>query len=374
MSKGNIQSPGAYIRQELERRELSQRELAEIMGRPFQMLNELIQGKRTITTDTAIALGAALGTGPEIWLQRDAEYQLSISDVDAAPVKRRARLFELAPIKEMERRQWIKATSSIDEMEGELMRFFNVASLDTIPAIGAVAKKTDHDEPLTPSQRAWCFRVKQIAKSILVGEFQPDDLERHMPKLRKIAAYPQEAHKVVTFLASIGIRLVVVEPLAGAKVDGIALWLDDASPVIGLSIRYDRIDSFWHTLCHEMSHIAHRDESPLDSDLTDKMAGGLRVKSPIERRADDEAAAMLIPPAELESFIRRVGPLYSKDRIGRFANRIKMHPGIIVGQLQHRGEIGFHANREMLAKIRHVITPAAVTDGWGVTIDPRTFS
>jgi HTH-type transcriptional regulator/antitoxin HigA len=50
---------------------------------------------------------------------------------------------------------------------------------------------------------------------------------------------------------------------------------------------------------------------------------------------------------------------------------MKIHPGIIVGQLQKRGEIGWGANREMLAKIRQYIIPAAVTDGFGYSIDPR---
>jgi HTH-type transcriptional regulator/antitoxin HigA len=92
----------------------------------------------------------------------------------------------------------------------------------------------------------------------------------------------------------------------------------------------------------------------------------------MERRANDDAADALIPRAEMESFIRRVGPLYSKDKIIKFAHRIKMHPGVIVGQLQRRSEIGYSANREMLAKIRGFVVSACVTDGWGHTIDQRS--
>jgi len=94
------------------------------------------------------------------------------------------------------------------------------------------------------------------------------------------------------------------------------------------------------------------------------------MKEDAERRADEEAAATLVPPQELRSFMRRVGPLYAKDRIIQFAHRIKMHPGVIVGQLQHRGEIGYAANREMLAKVREIVTQTALTDGYGRTIAP----
>src|SRR5262249_59975483 len=99
----------------------------------------------------------------------------------------------------------------------------------------------------------------------------------------------------------------------------------------------------------------------------------LVVRSPIEQRANAEAANTLIPTSEMDSFIKRVGPLYSKERINQLANRLKIHPGIIVGQLQHRHEIGPAANREMLVKIRHFVTPVAVTDGWGNTIDLRAL-
>jgi HTH-type transcriptional regulator/antitoxin HigA len=58
-------------------------------------------------------------------------------------------------------------------------------------------------------------------------------------------------------------------------------------------------------------------------------------------------------------------PLYSKHRIQDFAARVKVHPGIVVGQLQHRGEISFAHSREMLTKVRHIITASTLTDGWG---------
>ncbi len=94
---------------------------------------------------------------------------------------------------------------------------------------------------------------------------------------------------------------------------------------------------------------------------------------PVEQRANADASAMLFPSDTLKSFIQRVGPIYSKQRINQFANRVKIHPGIIVGQLQKRKEIAYSANREMLAKVRDFVIGTAVTDGWNTTIDPRTF-
>jgi HTH-type transcriptional regulator/antitoxin HigA len=366
-------SPGEYIRAELDSRGWTQAELARIVDRPIQAINEIVQGKKSITPETAAALGAAFGTGPEVWLKREAEYRLSQSDVDTSDITRRARLYELAPIKELEKRQWIRPTKTTDELEVELKQFFGVDSLDVAPAIGAATRRSDGQDELSPSQRAWCFRVRQLAQSLLVGQYDEANLPACEKELRKLAAYPAETHKLCKVLGKYGIRLVIVEPLSGCKVDGVALWLDRDSPVIGLSLRYDRFDAFWFTLCHELMHIRYRDECPVDSDVSGNMMLPTDMKPAMERRADDEAAHLLIPREELGSFIRRVGPLYSKERIVQFAHRIKIHPGIIVGQLQHRGEVGYHANREMLSKVRQLVAPAAITDGWGHSIDPRNI-
>lgn len=365
-------SPGSYIQEELKRRGWTQTEFALIIDRPIQVVNEIIKGKRAVTIDTAAALGASIGPDAATWMNREAEYRLAQATFDTAPVEKRVRLYDMAPVREMEKRQWISATKDSASLEAELMRFFGVQSMDTEPQIAAAMRRAGSgNDPLTPSQRAWCFRVRQIGSSVLAAEYKEECLGACFKSLRRIAAFPQEAHKVPTTLAKYGIRFVIVEPLPGSKVDGVALWQDD-QPIIGLSARFDRIDNFWFTLFHELSHVKHRDEPHLDvyDHSTEDL---LEVKSPIEQRADDEAAASLVPRDELESFILRVGPLYSKDRIVRFANRIQMHPGVIVGQLQKRGEIGWSANREMLAKIRKFVVPAAITDGWGMSIDPRSL-
>jgi HTH-type transcriptional regulator/antitoxin HigA len=371
--------PGDVIREYLAARGWTQDDLAKIIQRPRSALNEAISGKRPISTELAISLAAAFGNTPEFWLELEMRYRLArvLPAERVDDVHRRSRVYAMAPVREMERRGWIAPTTALEGTEAELSRFFGVPSLVDEPQIGAATRRADGGQPLTASQRAWCFRVRQLGKAQLAGAFDERNLDRCEAELRKIAAYPQEVHKVPGVLSKYGIRFVIVEPLQSTKVDGVALWLDRDSPVIGLSLRYDRVDSFWFTLCHELSHVRHRDEAPLDEEIggdsSDSISDLMVVKNEMERRANEEAANTLIPRDEMESFVKRVGPLYSKDRIVRFAHRIKIHPGVIVGQLQRRREIGYAANREMLAKVRHVIAPAALTDGWGHVIDRRSL-
>ncbi|MGN6369102.1 MAG: HigA family addiction module antitoxin [Phycisphaerae bacterium] len=370
----NFPSPGEVLRQMLETKGWTQDDLAVITGRSRSQINDVVCGRAAITSEMAVALASAFGNEAAFWINLDTAARLARVIEDRSGIARRAEVFDIAPVKEMQRRGWISTSKDTDELRNELEHFFDVKSLDELKSHPYSMRKTDSMEDLSPPQRAWCYRVRQLAKLQMVAEYDAARLPACEQHLRRLAANPEDTCKVPKVLAQYGIRFIIVEPLQSSKVDGVAFWLDEKSPVIGMSVRFDRVDSFWFTLCHELSHIRHRDESPLDSDLTDNADAMMVVRSEMERRADAESAATLVSPEEMNSFIMRVGPLYSKDRVVRFASRIRIHPGVIVGQLQHRREIGYSALREYLTKVRHFVLPAAIVDGWGRAIDARRCS
>jgi len=161
---------------------------------------------------------------------------------------------------------------------------------------------------------------------------------------------------------------VIIEALPGTRIDGACFWLDKSTPVIALSLRFDRIDSFWFTLLHESDHVKNRhglEEPVLDVDLVGDEALPSSGKPEIERKADEFASEFLIKKAELDKYIARVHPLYSTNKILVYAQRMNVHPGIVVGRLQYRGKVPYSHFRDQLVKIRHIIIPCALTDGWG---------
>ncbi len=81
--------PGDFIREELEARGWSQRNLAEILGRPLQSINQIINGKKAITAQTAKELGLAFGTDPEVWMNLETQWKLHCTpDPDCSIPKR----------------------------------------------------------------------------------------------------------------------------------------------------------------------------------------------------------------------------------------------------------------------------------------------
>jgi HTH-type transcriptional regulator/antitoxin HigA len=360
-----VPPPGDFIRSALEERGWNQADLANILRRPLPTINEIIQGKRAIMPEMAVGLGVAFQTGPKIWMQRETEYRLSLVAQDAPAIQRRARLFQVAPIKEMQRRGWIKVTDETEELEEALCSFFGVMTLDEEPQLQAIARQTFRADEFTAAQRAWALQAARLAKVLNARPFEQEAFVAALARIRALADVPEKIRHIPRLLAEAGVRFVIVEPLPRSRIDGAAFWLSETEPVIVMSLRYDRIDWFWHTLAHELVHIKNRDKRSIDSNLV----GESRSKSfdEMEQTADAEGANWLIPQDAIRSFIARVRPFFAKERVNQFASRMRVHPGIVSGQLQHLHEIGWKANREMLVKVRHLITTAAMTDGWGKT-------
>jgi len=361
-----ISPPGAYIKMELEARGWTQADLAQILGRAAPTVSDIINGKRGITPETAAGLAAAFGTTAQVWMNLQTSHDLWHADRGRSDedVSRRARLYGLVPVGQMIKRGWIDGSDSAEVLEQRVLEFLGIESLDEkpIPLRYAARGFAEHPgEAPSAALQVWLFRAKRLAPAVSVLPFRKGSLGGVLEQLKALRQSPEELRHVPRVLAEGGIRLMVIEPLPQMKMDGGCFWLDDKSPVVVLSLRYDRIDWFWHTLIHELGHIGKGDRDQCD-DLFGESVGE-RPES--EQAINDCAADYLVAKSDLDGFIARTRPLYSKQKIRRFAARMGVHPGIVVGQLQHKKEIGWNHSREMLARVRHIVTESTLTDGWG---------
>lgn len=73
--------PGETLRDILEEKGMTQSQLAKQMGRPRKTINEIIQGKASITPQTAIQLERVLGASAEFWINREGQYRLNLERI-----------------------------------------------------------------------------------------------------------------------------------------------------------------------------------------------------------------------------------------------------------------------------------------------------
>lgn len=142
--------PGEFIRDELEERGWTQNDLAEIMGRPIQAISEIVSGKKAITPETAQGLAGAFGTTPELWLNLENAYRLSLTKTDSAQVARKARLYSLAPVHDLVERGWIQGSSNVSILETEIIQFFGLQTIDDEPSRRFAARKSTAYDSMTP--------------------------------------------------------------------------------------------------------------------------------------------------------------------------------------------------------------------------------
>lgn len=365
-----VPHPGTFVRDELEARGWTQGDLAYVIDSSVPYVNRLLTGKIGITAKMAKALGKAFGVDPAYFTNLQTAYDLwNERDPDPA-VERRATIQSRVPVREMIKRGWC-VDAAAELVAAQIARFFEAPSVEHISAEGAAyaALRSSYDEPLTGPQRAWLFRVRQIAREMVLPPYSEVALRDALPALRRLMSTPEDAQQVPRILSECGVRYVVVEGLGDSeKVDGVCTWLDAERPVIGMSLRRDRIDNYWFVLRHEIEHVLRRDgieTTRVDVGL-DEVDPNAKIPEQ-ERLANETAADFCVPRAELHSFIARVQPYFSERRLVGFAAVQKIHPGIAAGQLR------YHTGRHTLfhkydAKIRQIVTSTATTDGWGQVV------
>lgn len=369
----DFKTPGQLVKHFLEERGWSQQSLAIVLDIDQTGLNKLITGKRPITAELALLLSEVFDVEAERFLDLQKTYELAQARIVSRPDPKRATratLFGDLPIAEMIKRGWLSTfdVRDTESVERELIRFFGVKKLAEIEVLPHAAKRTHVSVEATPAQLAWIYRVKQLASQMIVGEYTPFAARSAIKQLGSMLDDPSKLASVPKILTDCGIRFVIVESLASAKIDGVCFWLDSQSPVIGMSLRLDRIDNFWFVLRHECEHLVRghgKHMTMLDAELEGERAGiGPNVTNE-ERVANEAAANFCIPSQDLQAFIKRKSPFISERDLLGFANTYNVHPGIAVGQLQHKTS-RYDLFRNHLIKIRSIVTQKAKVDGWGL--------
>ncbi len=352
--------PGVFIREELEARGWSQRDLAFILGQTEQQLSPLLSGKRAISPDMAKTLGSAFDVDPQFFANLQSHYDISRAKEPDPSVRTRAALQAEFPIRDMVRRGWIEDTEGT-LLEMQVNEFFESAN-DNISQLAFAAKRT-HGDGTPPMQLAWVFRVRQLARSMDLPSYSEASLTSRLPELRHLMIHAEAVTEAIELLSECGVRVVIVEALPGAKIDGVCTWLDEKTPVIGLSTLHDRLDNFWFVLRHEIEHVLNGDGKGRIG-MIDNLSEAQSDEEECEVKANCEAANFCIPKDKMDSFFTRKNPYFSEKDVIGFASRVGVHPAIVVGQLQRRmGRYDYL--RKYQVPIRKYLIRNFISDGWG---------
>lgn len=209
-----VPHPGEFIREELETRGWSQRDLAFVLDIQESALNSMLSGRRGISPEMAKSLGDAFDVNPEFFMNLQHAYDLAKAPRPDPGVATRAKFQQFYPVRDMINRGWLARVDAA-MLEIQIMRFFGVDDSSKIPHMAHRAKKTRSTTP--PPQLAWLFRARRIAETMVCPKYSEDKLRAALPKLKGLMTSPEDARHVPRIMEECGVRFLVVEALPGGE-------------------------------------------------------------------------------------------------------------------------------------------------------------
>lgn len=308
---------------------LKQADLVPYFGTRSRV-SEVLARKRPLTVNMIRALSSGLGISTEtlVGVEVAERVQKDVSEVD----------WGRFPVKEMIARGWIQkikntATKSAEDLVKDFiasvgLQFGNAAFRRTI-AGDAYSPATQY------ALQAWLVCVIQRAreKKSAIGVFHKDKLSASfLRELAQLSWFDRGPALAVEFLEKHGIAVIVEQNLKGTLLDGAALQDGDGMPIIGLTLRFDRLDNFWFTLLHEVAHLwKHVDAAETFLDNLDASSEDRR-----ELEANRIAKEALIPRIAWKRSEACLNP--SHQAIDQLSRELKIHPAIIAGRIRKERE------------------------------------
>ena len=327
--------PGEILAEEIEARGMTQRELAARLGRPPQVINEIIRGKKAITPDTAIGLCQVLGIEASYWMNLEADYQITLArERSRTAILEQEQWLGQYPVRELIKRGWIEAGRDKASRVRALMSFLGVASIEPRvyqEAVGFRITDAARERVSLGALGTWLRQGELVAHGIETADYDADAFRRALAEIRNLTVAPPEEFvpQMEALCADAGVAFCIVPELPKLGANGAARWLNNRKALIQMNIRGKWADVFWFSFFHEAGHLLrHRYQRRIVVD-------GLDVDpdtAVMEAEADEFARDFLIPHGQWQDFSNT--GYFGSGEVYEFANSIGIAPFIVVGRLQ----------------------------------------
>lgn len=318
-----VPEPLEAIRLRMEQQDLKQRDLVPYIGSPSKV-SEVMSGKRPLTLSMMRALHSHLGIPATVLLSGGSAPEET--DEETIPWKR-------FPLKEMAARGWI--SGSIQREPARLLGPF-FSQIGSPMEIAALLKRTETTRTahsLDPfALAAWKARiVNRATDETPKVAYKPDSVNlKFMREVAQLSWSESGPRLAQEFLHAHGIPLIIEPHLSHTHLDGAAIMKGLDRPIIGMTIRHDRLDNFWYCLMHELAHISlHYGQGVThffdNLDLKEN-------KDPREQAADKLAGEALIPKEEWNKSPAK--SLRSPEAAQHLARKLRIHPAVIAGRMR----------------------------------------
>lgn len=353
LSREMIIHPGETLKEILEERDMSQKELSLRTGFSGKHISTVLNGEKNISVSFAKKLEYALNIDAEFWMNLQNQYDKELIEFDELHSISEEEVSIFKSLKDIfayiVEKGFIADIKQKEQSILELRKFFNVSNLDSIPSIvsaGAFRVQTsvNYDPYVLFAWLKICESLSEkIETEYVPQEEQLEKLLSLCPKIKELSLLPQEKFitELQNYFSSCGIAFVIIPAFEGAPVQGFIKTNQDGKTTIGMTFRQKRADIFWFTLFHEIGHF-------INGDSKQKFIDFESVENTRETKADNFAQKMLLDSSAYSEFVNKKS--FSLKRIISFAESQKVAPSIVIGRLQHDKVIGWHEYTDVIQK------------------------
>ncbi len=327
--------PGDTIADLLEEKGWSQVEFARRCGYTTKHASLLINGKASITDNTAIKLERVLGSSARFWLTREARYREAIArQQELETLETRADWLKQLPLKHMIDNQWIRKFAHKGQQVAECLQFFGVSSIavwqEHYAEPRAAFRASDKFTMNGAAVSAWLRKGELDASDIACLPYDKTRFKQTLQDLRDLTNETDPkvfVPALVDACAQAGVAVVFEPTPKGCPVSGATRWLTPDKALLMLSLRHKTNDHLWFAFFHEAGHILLHSKKMLFLEATGLNDGH-------EEEANRFAGDLLIPP-----HLAKQLPLLEKtDAATRtFAEKAGIPQAIVVGRMQNEG-------------------------------------
>jgi HTH-type transcriptional regulator/antitoxin HigA len=322
----DLPSPVDAIRFRMEQQSLNNKDLVPYLGSSSRV-SEVLRGKRDLSLSMIRALNKGLDIPAEILIQDPKRENQYSQDID----------WQAFPLAAMRKQGYFpNFTGSLQELKqyaaehiGALLDRVGLGTEEPALLMRTTAHLRENDKQSDPlALLAWQARVLDRTHDLKeLPEYRPGTVDRAwMRELAKLSSSDAGPASAVDYLSLYGIAVIFQAHLPKTYLDGAICFAGSGRPVIALTLRHDRVDNFWFTLMHELSHLAlHYDGNEswfldnLDAASTD----------PREDEADALAAEVLIPSSSISN-----GLPTTEDEVEVLAGSLNISPCIVAGRVR----------------------------------------
>lgn len=333
--------PGEILEETLEARGMKKLEFAKRCGLSDKTVSQIISGKAPVTPETAIQFERVLGVAAAVWNNLEAFYRLHVAQASVRKkLERRVAWAERFSVAELVRMGLLeKPCNSTDAVE-KLLNFFAVGSVEVwetrFKEMSVAYRKSPSFNGAPEAVAAWLRIGEHLADNI---NTEPYDRKRFISALSEIRKLTTQAPKnfepeMKALCRRAGVALVLTSELPKTRLSGATRWLTKDKALIMLSLRHKSDDHFWFSFFHEAAHVLLHGKKELFLDDENRTSTNDK-----EKEADSFSADFLVSERDYKIFIQQAR--FTKTAIRDFAKRIGIAPGIVVGRLQHEGEINY---------------------------------